>query len=134
MDHVALWVPALIAHVAVDLDKLLEDGARAAYALCREASRVVKVAVDVLVVLVVRVVWPKDGRADGAGKVLDVELLVAGGDVAAAQGLAALAADEVEPAEVVALAEGMLPAVGALDGEKLAAVNRERRSGTTLVY
>jgi hypothetical protein len=66
----------LVDRVAVDLDELLEDGGPAAGTLNGEASRVVKVAVNRAVVLVVRVVRAEDGRADLAGKVLDVELHV----------------------------------------------------------
>ena len=78
MDHVALWMPALIAHVAIDLDELLEDRAVAADALGRESGGEVEVAVYVVVVLVVAVVGAKGRRADGARKVFDVELLVWG--------------------------------------------------------
>ena len=69
-------MPALVAHIAVDLDELLEDRGIAARTLCREAGGVVEMAVDVSVVFVVRVLWAEEGGADGAGEVFDVEFLV----------------------------------------------------------
>ena len=77
-----------------------------------------KVAIDVVFMFVIRVLWSKDGRADRTCEMLDVVLLVAGGDVRAAEGGTARGADEVEPAEVVAFAERLL-AVGRVDGEEL---------------
>lgn len=50
--------------------------------------------------------------------------LTAGGDVAAAQGHVAFGTDEVEALEVVAFAEGLLPAIGAVDGKELACDDR----------
>ena len=55
VDHVAFWVPALVAHIAVDLHELLEDRGVAPDAFRREACAVVEVAVHVSGVLVVRV-------------------------------------------------------------------------------
>ena len=69
-------MPALVAHIAVDLDELLEDRGVAPDALGREASRVVIMAIDVVRVLVIGVGGAKEGAAEGAGEVLDVELLV----------------------------------------------------------
>ena len=65
----------LVLVVPVDLDELLQDGGAAASAADGEARRVVEVAEDTPVVLIVRVLRPKDGGADGAGEVLHVELL-----------------------------------------------------------
>ena len=76
VNHVTFGVPVLVYRVAVDLDKLLEDGRPAAGTLDGEPGRVVKVAIDVAGVLVVRVLRAKDGRTDRAGEVLDMELHV----------------------------------------------------------
>ena len=76
VDHVTLRVPTLVPVVPVDLDELLEDGARAAGALGRESGGVVEVAVDVSVVLVVRVLRAEERGAHRAREVLDVELFV----------------------------------------------------------
>lgn len=65
-----------IVVVSVDLDKLLEDGDLTACASDSEAGGVMKVAVDGAVVLIIRVLRPKDGRTDGAGEMLDVKLLL----------------------------------------------------------
>ena len=59
VDHITFWVPALVAHIAVDLDELLEDRGVAADAFRRETRAVVEVAVDVARVLVVRVLGPE---------------------------------------------------------------------------
>ena len=59
VDHVAFRVPALVAHIAVDLDELLEDRGVAADAFRCETRAVVEVAVDVSRVLVVRVLVPE---------------------------------------------------------------------------
>ena len=53
VDHVALWVPAFIAHVPVDLHELLQNGTVTTSAFCRESGRVVEMAVDVAFVFVV---------------------------------------------------------------------------------
>ncbi len=95
----------LVGVVAIDLDELLEDGGLASCTLDGEASAVVEVAKDVAVVLVVAVLRAKDGGADRAGKVLDVELLAKRRDVAAPERTAALCADEIQTAEVVGLAK-----------------------------
>lgn len=94
--------------VANKLDELAENGGLAAFAGDGKTGGVVEMAVDLFVVLVVRVLWPKDHVAQGAGEMLDVEFLVQGGDVGPAQGVAAVGADEAEAAKVVALAESIL--------------------------
>ena len=66
----------LVAHIPVDLDELLENRTIATCALGSEARRVVEVAVDLALVLIVRVVRSEHGRAYGAREVLDVILLV----------------------------------------------------------
>jgi hypothetical protein len=104
-------MPVLILAVPVDLYKLLEDGGPAASALCGVAERVVVVAIDHPIMFVVRVLRPKDGRADGTGKVLNVIFAVQGSDVASPKSLAAGVANHVESAEIVALAKRILVAV-----------------------
>lgn len=109
----------LIRAIAEDLHKLLQNGRLAAVALLREAGGVVVVAVDAALVFVVAVLRAEDGGADAAREVLDVVLAVQGGDVGAPQRAAAGEAQQLEAAEVVGLAEGVL--VGGLvgDGEEL---------------
>lgn len=53
MDHVTLWMPTLIAHISIDLYKLLQDRTPAPNALCRKSSRVMEMAVDVALVFVI---------------------------------------------------------------------------------
>lgn len=119
VDHVALWVPVLVLAIAEDFDELLEDGRLAAVAALCELGRVVVVAVDAALVLIVAVRGAEDGGADGAGEVLDVVFAVEGGDVGAAQGLATVEAEQVEPAKVVGFAEGVLAGGLLGDGEEL---------------
>ena len=76
VDHVALGVPAFVSHIAVDLDKLLQDRTVAPGALCGKPSRVVVMAVHVAFVLVIRILRPKERGAHRAGEVVHMELLV----------------------------------------------------------
>lgn len=115
----------LVGVVAIDLDELLEDGGFAAGAFDGKACAVVEVTEDVSVVLVVAILRPKNGRADGASEVFNVELSAECCDVAASKSTAALCADEIESSEVVCLAKGEeTPCAGRVDhvvgcGEKL---------------
>ena len=65
-------MPALVAHIAVDLDELLEDRGVAADAFRRETRAVVEVAVDVSRVLVVRVLRAKNSRANRTREMLNM--------------------------------------------------------------
>jgi hypothetical protein len=76
VDHVTLWMPALVPHVAIDLDKLLQDGSTAPSTLCRETSRVVEVAVYIPVMLVIRVLGSKQSGTKGTCKMFYMKLLV----------------------------------------------------------
>jgi len=38
VDHVTLWMPTLVPHIAINLDKLFEDSAGAADAFGSEAG------------------------------------------------------------------------------------------------
>lgn len=76
VDHVAFRVPVLVLAIAVDFDKLLENGSLAAIAALGKLGGVVVVAVDAALVLVVAVGGAEDGGTDGAGEVLDVVFAV----------------------------------------------------------
>lgn len=108
----------LNAAVAEDLDELLEDGGPTAVAFLSEPCAVVVVAVDGSFMFVVGVGGAEDGRADGAGEMFNVVFAVECGDVRAAQGAAAGKAEEVEPSEVVGLAEWVLVRRLVGDGEE----------------
>jgi hypothetical protein len=69
-------VPVLVLTVAVDLDELLQDCGLTAVALLGELGRVVVVAVNAAVMLVVTVLGAEDGLAEGAGEMVDVVLAV----------------------------------------------------------
>ena len=56
-------MPAFVLHVPVDLDELFENRAVTANTLSGETRRVVKVTVNVVIMLVVRVLRSEEGRA-----------------------------------------------------------------------
>lgn len=132
----------LVGTVAVDLDKLFEDGGPTSSALDGEASRVVEVTVDGSSVLVVGILRTKDGGADGACKVLDVELHIyvqwcghqhmqprEGGrsrltkccDITPSQRCSTLGTQQTEASKVVRLTQWVLSSttIGSVDGEEL---------------
>ena len=82
VDHVTLWVPVLVLTVAVDFDKLLQNRGPASSTLDRVTQRVVVVAKDLAVVLIVRVLGAKYRWTDGTSEVLDVVLVVERRDIA----------------------------------------------------
>lgn len=108
MYHVALGMPVLVLAIPVNLDKLLEYGRLAAVAPLGVAGRVVVVAVDVAVVLIVAILGTKDGGAERACEVVDVVLAVEGGDVGAAKGASALMAYQAQSSKVVGFAQRIL--------------------------
>ena len=80
-------------------------------------------AVHAALVFVVAVGCAEYGGAYGAGKVLDVVLAVERRDVGAAEGLPALEAEQIEPPEVVSLAQGVLSGRLFWHGEELGSDN-----------
>jgi len=109
----------LVLAVSVNLHKLLQDRGPAACALDSVAEGVVVVTKDLAIMFIVRVLRPKNGRADRARKVLDMVLVIQSGNVAPSQGLTAGVADQVQAPEVIALTEWVLLAVSLLDGKEL---------------
>lgn len=77
------------------------------------------VAVDLGVVLVVRVLRAKDGGAHRACEVLNMILVVERSDVAPAQGSSTGLAHKVESPEIVALTEWILFPILLSDGKEL---------------
>ena len=69
-------MPALVSHVTIDFDELLEDSTVASCALRGVPSGVMEMAVDIPFVFVVGVLWTKKSWAHRAREVLDMELLV----------------------------------------------------------
>jgi len=51
--HVTLRMPTFISHVSIDLYELFEDCAVASCAFCGETCRIVEMAINVSIVLVV---------------------------------------------------------------------------------
>jgi hypothetical protein len=133
--HIALWMPTFVAHVPVDLHELFQYGAIATHTFRSKSCRIVKVAIDVVLVFIIRVLWTEQRRTNRAGEMLHVVLLICGqrqsivgppviprrtasGDVASPQGLIALGADQIETAKIIFLAQRLLFAVGAIDGKE----------------
>jgi hypothetical protein len=78
-------MPALVSVISINFDELLEYGTRAANTFGGEASGVVVMAIYITIMLVVRVLRPKECRAERAGEVLHVKLLVTRGNIAATE-------------------------------------------------
>jgi hypothetical protein len=76
MNHVTLWMPTLISVIPFDLDKLLQNGIVAPWALCCEPGRVVEMTVYIAVMLIVGVLGAKKGSAKGTCKMLDMVFLI----------------------------------------------------------
>lgn len=76
VDHVAFRVPDLVLPIAMDVDKLLQDGKRAAVTLLCEPASVVFITIHVAVRLVIRVVLTEYLRAGVACEVFDMVFLV----------------------------------------------------------
>lgn len=62
VDHVALWMPALVPHITIDLDKLLQDRTTATRAFGGKTRRVMKMAIHITIVFVVRILGTKESR------------------------------------------------------------------------
>ena len=71
----------LVLAIAEDFDKLFEDGRLAAIAALCEFCRVVVMAVDISLVLVIAVLGAEHSGTHGTRKVLYVVFTVQGGDV-----------------------------------------------------
>jgi hypothetical protein len=97
-------MPVLIHAVPEDLHELFENGGLTAIALLRKLGRVVVVAVDAAVVLVVGVRGAKHRRANTAREVLDVIFAIEGCDVRSSQRATACEAEEIQSSEIVGLA------------------------------
>jgi len=83
-------MPVLILPIAVYFHKLLENCCLAAIAALRKLCRIMVVAVNVTVVLIIAVLRTKYCGTQGAGKMVDVVFAVQSCDVGTAQSSAAL--------------------------------------------
>jgi hypothetical protein len=55
-------MPALVPHVTIDLDELLQDRTTAPRAFCGKTRRVMKMTVDISIVFVVRILRSEESR------------------------------------------------------------------------
>ncbi len=76
VDHVALWVPTLVPHIAIDLYKLLENGAIASSTLRSETRGIMIMTIDISLVFVVGVLRAEKGGTNGACEMVDMELFI----------------------------------------------------------
>lgn len=109
----------LVLTISVDLYKLFQDRVLATMTSLSELCRIVVMAVDVALMLVVAILGAENGRANGACEMLDMIFAVECCDVGGSQGLTTSIAEKIEAPEVVGLAQRVL--IGALvgDGEEL---------------
>ena len=98
----------LIDTISEDLDELFENRCLTAIALLRKPGRVVVVAVYISFVFVIAIRGTEDCRTDTAREVLNVIFAIQCGDVRASQCAAAGVAKEIQPSEIVGLAEWVL--------------------------
>lgn len=98
----------LVLTIAEDFDKLFENGCLTAIAALGELCGIVIMAVYVAFVFVVTVLGAEDSRTHGAGKMLDVVFAIQGGNVRAAQSASAGMAEQVQSAEIIRFAKGVL--------------------------
>lgn len=101
----------LVQPVTIDLNELFQNSCPTACTLDGIVDGIVVVTVHLGIVFVVRILGTKDCGADGAGKVVQVVLVVQRGDVASSKSLATAVAKKVKPPEVVPLAQWVLFAV-----------------------
>lgn len=62
MNHVALGMPMLVLAISEDFDELLKDGCLAAIASLSELCRIMVMAINLSIVLIITVLRPKDRR------------------------------------------------------------------------
>ena len=78
VDHITFGVPVLILPIPENLDELLQDRSLTAIASLGVLGRIMIMTVHLAFMFIVAVLRPKDGRADGACKMLDVILAIQG--------------------------------------------------------
>lgn len=101
-------MPVLVLSIAIDFNKLLQDGRVATITSFGKLRRVMIMAVHLAIVLVVAVLRPKDGRTDRTRKVLDMVFPVDGGNVGSSEGATTFVAEKVQSTKVVRFAKRIL--------------------------
>lgn len=101
-------MPVLIHSISENLHKLLKNGGLAPIALLRELGRVMKMAIHIALVLVVRVLCTEHSGAHGASEVLNVVLALQRSDIRSSQGSTTGIAKQIESFEVVGFAQRIL--------------------------
>ena len=109
----------LVLTVPEDFDELLKDRSLAAVAALCKSRRVVVVAIDIAIVLIIAVFCSESSRANRAGKVVDMVLAIERGYVRSTKGSTAIGAQKVESSEVVRFAQRILAtAILFIDGKE----------------
>lgn len=98
----------LILAVAEYLYKLLEDCCLTTIASLSELGRIVIVAEDLVIVLIVTILSSKYRWTYRTGKMVDMVFSVEGSNVRPAKSSITLVADEIQSSEVVGLAKRIL--------------------------
>jgi hypothetical protein len=76
MYHIAFRVPMLVLPISEDFNKLLQNGSLATTTFRGELCRIMIMAINLAVVLIIRILWSKYRRTNTARKVLDMILAV----------------------------------------------------------
>ena len=116
-------MPAFVSIVTIDLDELFKNSAVTTSTFGRESCGIMKVTINISFVFVIRILLAKKCWADRASEMLDMELFIctrmgsekretkftgihtACSNVASSQSLTALSTNQVQSAEIIALAK-----------------------------
>ena len=110
----------LILTISKNFHKLFENCGLTSIAALRELSGIVEMAKNLTIMLIVAVLCSKYRWAYGARKVIDVVFLIQCCDIRPSERPIAFMTDQVQPPEIVSLAQGVLPvAAFVVDWEEL---------------
>lgn len=117
-------MPVLILSISKDFDELLQNSSLAAITALSKLRRVVIVTVYFAIVLVVAVLGAKDGRADGAGEMLNMVLAIKSSDIRPAKSATTFETKKIQSSKVVGLTKWKLTrAIRLIDREEFGSHN-----------
>lgn len=116
-------MPVLVLTITKDFDKLLENGRLTSIASLRKSGRIMVVAINVALVLVVAVLRSKDCWTYRACEVLNVVFSIQCGNVRATKCASTSMTEEIQSSEVICLTQGVLVWGMFGDGEELGCHN-----------
>lgn len=113
-------MPVLILTIAEYFHELLENCGLASIAALSKLCRVMEMAINLAVMLVVAVLCPKYSGAHGARKVINMVLPIQSGDIRSSERAIAFMTYKIQPSEVISFAQGVLAvAIFIVDWEEL---------------